>query len=72
MTAPRYANDAASVADGFGPSIYIRDPEGNRIDSIGPTLPGGLELRSPEDIAVDGHGRLLIADRGLAQIFILE
>ena len=60
------------VLDAGSKTVEIRDPEGNRIDSIGPTLPGGVELRSPEDIAVDGHGRLLIADRGLAQIFVLE
>jgi hypothetical protein len=31
-----------------------------------------VELRDPRDIAVDGSGRLLIADRRLSAIIVIE
>ncbi len=39
---------------------------------LGPQLPGGVVLRDPRDLAVDGSGRLYIADRGTDSIVILE
>ena len=40
--------------------------------TLGPILPGGVELRDPRDIAVDAAGRVLIADRGLSAIIVIE
>ena len=39
---------------------------------LGPQLPGGVVLRDPRDLAVDGTGRLYIADRGADTIVVLE
>lgn len=52
--------------------VDVRDPDGAKIATLGPRLPGGVELKSPEDIAVDGQGRIYIADRGLAQVYVVE
>jgi TolA-binding protein len=60
------------VLDTSENSIEMRDALGARIGSIGPLLPGGIELRSPEDIGVDGAGRLYVIDSRLAQLLILE
>jgi len=40
--------------------------------AIGPVLPGTIELRSPEDLAVDAAGRLFVVDSRLAQLIVLE
>ena len=45
---------------------------GQPLEVLGPQLPGGVELRDPRDLAVDGTGRLYIADRGTGTIVILE
>ncbi|MDX1503092.1 MAG: hypothetical protein R3325_12100 [Thermoanaerobaculia bacterium] len=43
--------------------VVVFDRLGERIAVIGPRLPGGLELKRPEDLAVDDSGRLYVADR---------
>ena len=53
-------------------SIEVLGPHGTKLDRLGPTLPGGVELKAPRDIAIDGEGRLYIADVKLAQIVVLE
>lgn len=60
------------VLDGGENRIEIRDAAGERAGAIGPSLPGGIELRSPEDIAVDGAGRLYVVDSRLSQLVVLE
>jgi TolA-binding protein len=60
------------VLDGTENTIEVRDAAGEQIGEIGPVLPGGIELRSPEDVAVDGSGRLYVVDSRLAQLLILE
>jgi len=60
------------VLDAAENQIEVRDPAGARAGAVGPVLPGGIELRSPEDIAVDGAGRLYVIDSRLAQLVILE
>ena len=50
------------VLDRTARRIVVLDRKGKMIDSVGPTLPGGLELGRPQDIAVDHAGRLFIVD----------
>jgi TolA-binding protein len=52
--------------------VMVFNPAGQQIWAIGPSLPGGIELRSPRDIAVDGQGRLYIADKDLPAVLVLE
>ena len=62
--------------------IYVLDRDLKRVDvfdsfgvirwTLGPLLPGGIELRDPRDLAVDAGGRVLVADRGLASIIVIE
>ena len=35
-------------------------------------VPGGIELKSPRDISVDGSGRIYIADRDLKAFLVIE
>jgi hypothetical protein len=39
---------------------------------VGPDLGAGIELRQPVDVAVDGAGRLFIADAKLPYVLVLE
>jgi tetratricopeptide repeat protein len=64
--------DDVFVLDSSENTIEVRDKAGAKVASIGPVLPGGIELRSPEDIGVDGTGRLYIIDSRLAQLVVLE
>lgn len=52
--------------------VEIFDRRGQLLTRIGPRLDGGLELRSPSDLAVDGSGRLFVADERLGQIRVFE
>ena len=52
--------------------IDVFDPEGVGRWSLGPFLPGGVELRDPRDIAVDGQGRVYVADRGLSVVVMVQ
>ena len=71
----------ALAVDAAG-DIYVLDRGERRIDvfdaagapmaSIGPLLPGGLDLRQPVDLAVDGSGRLYVADLKLPFLIRLE
>jgi len=60
------------VLDRDAKMIKVFSPAGQQLWEIGPTLPGGIELRSPRDIAVDGTGRLYIADKDLKAVLVLE
>ena len=50
------------VLDRAARRVVVLDREGRILASLGPTLPGGLELGRPQDIAVDHAGRLFIVD----------
>ncbi len=50
------------VLDRAARRVEVLDREGRILDSVGPTLPGGLKLDRPQDIAVDHAGRLFIVD----------
>lgn len=52
--------------------ILVYDPEGNRIAVLGPVLSANIELRSPNDIAVDGMGRIFIAEGRLETVVALD
>jgi streptogramin lyase len=60
------------VLDRGAKKIDVFDPEGVSRWSLGPVLPGGVELRDPRDIAVDGQGRLYIADRSLSVVVMVQ
>ena len=50
--------------------IEMFDRRGKRLTSLGPSLPGGLELQRPADLTVDAAGRLWIADARLGLIVL--
>ena len=60
------------VLDQKNRRIEVFEPHGTRLDTLGPRLPGGAEIEAPRDIAVDGGGRIFIADVKLAQIIVLD
>ena len=60
------------VLDRGNKKIDVFDPEGGILWSLGPVLPGGVELNDPRDIAVDGSGRIFIADRRLTTLVVIE
>ncbi len=52
--------------------ILVYDPDGNLLNALGPVLPGGIELRTPTDLAVDGMGRIFIAEGRLGTVLAVE
>jgi hypothetical protein len=69
------AVDAAGhvyVLDRDNKRIDVFDPDGGILWTVGPVLPGGVELDDPRDLAVDGGGRLFVADRGLGVVVVIE
>ncbi len=53
-------------------TVTVYDADGRRLTSLGPQLGGGIELKAPADLAVDGTGRLFIADGKLPFIVVME
>jgi outer membrane protein assembly factor BamD (BamD/ComL family) len=66
------ALDHLYILDRDTAQLHIFDAAGVRIAVLGPTLPGGIELRNPLDVAVDGLGRIFIADPRLGAVVVLE
>ena len=60
------------VLDRGDNTIQVYSSTGQRITTLGPTFPGGIEMRAPVDIAVDGGGRVFIADNKLPFVVVLE
>jgi DNA-binding beta-propeller fold protein YncE len=60
------------VLDGENRTVDIYDAAGRSIQSLGPVLPSGIELRRPTDVAVDGHGVIYVADPKLDAIAVIE
>jgi hypothetical protein len=60
------------VLDQGNRQLYVYDTESRRIASLGPDLGNGVELRSPQDVAVDGSGRIYIADAKLPFLIQLD
>jgi hypothetical protein len=52
--------------------IEVFDTQGSRLESLGPALPGGTVLAEPRDLAVDGAGRIFVADAELAAVVVVE
>ena len=64
--------DNVYVLDRDAKMIDVFSPEGELLWQLGPQLPGGIELKSPRDIGVDGSGRIYIAARELKAFLVLE
>ena len=62
----RYVLDAGTL------QILVYDAFATPLAALGPVLPGGQELRAPEDVAVDGQARIFVADSRLGQVVVLE
>jgi len=60
------------VLDRGSETIHVYGRDGRTLATLGPRLPGGLELDSPRDVAVDGSGRIYVADNGLDAILVIE
>ncbi len=60
------------VLDRRAKKIDVFDAEGVNRWSMGPVLPGGVELRDPRDVAVDGQGRVYVADRNLSVVVMIQ
>jgi hypothetical protein len=60
------------VLDRATRTIELRDRSGATLATVGPTLPGGVALRNPEDIAIDARGRLLVVDEDATGVVVLE
>ena len=53
-------------------TIQRYDPNGRLQTTVGPSLGDGIELKDPRDIAVDGSGRLFIADAKLPFLVVMD
>ncbi|MDE2849517.1 MAG: hypothetical protein OYL92_12465 [Acidobacteriota bacterium] len=62
----------AYILEGRVKQVLVYDPDGNMMTALGPVLPGGIELRAPNDVAVDGMGRVFIAAGRLETVVALE
>lgn len=60
------------VLDRGNRRIEIYDSRGQLKGAAGPSLGGGIELKDPQDLAVDGSGRLVLTDRKLPFVVVLE
>ncbi len=60
------------ILDRDNATINIFGLQGGKVQTIGPQLPGGIELRNPVDLTVDASGRLYIADSRLQAVVIVE
>jgi len=60
------------VLDRGNRTVEVYDAAGRKQAELGPDLGGGIELRNPVDVAVDGNGRVFIADEKLPFLVVLE
>ncbi len=62
----RYVLDAGTL------QVHVYNAAAVPLTTLGPVLPGGQELRGPEDVAVDGQARIFIADSRRGDVLVLE
>ena len=55
-----------------GGRLDIFDTHGQKLESMGPSFPGGISLKSPVDVAVDGTGRIYLLDGKPSALYVLE
>lgn len=60
------------VLDRDAGRISVYDAGGQLLATLGPQLPGGLELKNPVDLAVDGAGRVVVADGKQSALVVVE
>ena len=60
------------VLDEGSARLYAYRADGEPFATIGPVLPGGITLRSPRDVAVDGMARVYIADPRQGSFVVLQ
>ncbi len=60
------------VLDSSSRQLVVQDRDGQEIASLGPVLPGGLEPRSLDDVAVDGFGRIFLTNRRDSTVLVVE
>lgn len=60
------------VLDRGNGRVDLFDPDGRRVAALGPALGGGVALRQPADLAVDGSGRVFVVDEKLPFLVILD
>jgi len=60
------------VLDRGNRRVELYGADGTRLAALGPSLGGGVELRAPVDLAVDGSGRVFVADEKLPFLVILD
>lgn len=60
------------ILDRSDNTVQIYATNGQRLMTLGPTFSGGIELRAPVDLSVDGSGRIFIADNKLPFVVVLE
>jgi sugar lactone lactonase YvrE len=52
--------------------VDIFDSKGQKIETLGPSFPGGITLTSPHDIAVDDTGRIYLLNSKPGSVYVLE
>lgn len=64
--------DNIYVLDRGDKIVDVFSSDGRKLATLGPRVPGGFALRNARDLAVDGSGRLYIADRDEDVILVFE
>ena len=52
--------------------VDIFDSKGQKLETLGPSFPGGITLTSAHDIAVDGTGRIYLLNSKPGTVYVLE
>lgn len=60
------------VLDSADNRIHVLKEDGEDVTTVPATLPGGIALRSAEDLAIDESGRLLVVDPRLKLVLRLQ
>lgn len=60
-----------AVLDEGRKTVELYGPDGRLAGRVGPTLGSGLDLRDPQDLAVDGSGRIYVADPKLPYVVVI-